>query len=499
MARHILVIDQGTTSTRGIVFDAAVAPVATAQQEFAQHYPRPGWVEHNPEDLWATALSTARQALANAGLTAADIAALGIANQRETVVVWDRRTGKAIHNAIVWQDRRTASVCEALEAAGHGALVAARTGLRLDPYFSATKIAWLLDTVEGARTAAEAGNLAFGTVDSFLLWRLTGGAVHATDATNASRTLLFDIHRGVWDDDLLRLFDIPGSMLPEVRDTAGTFGDTTADIFGAPIAVRGIAGDQQAALVGQACFRPGMVKSTYGTGCFTLLNTGRQAIASSHRLLTTIAYQFGGQRTYALEGSIFVAGAAVQWLRDGIGLIASAAETGALAAEADPAQDVYMVPAFVGLGAPHWDSDARALLSGMTRGTTRKELARAVLECVGYQTRDLLEAMFADLGTHWADAHTVIRVDGGMSGSDWTMQFLADILAAPVDRPTCLETTALGAAYLAGMAAGLYPDPDSFAATWSGERRFEPTMPEAERVRKYRGWQDALARALLRP
>ena len=499
MARHILVIDQGTTSTRGIVFDAAVAPVATAQQEFAQHYPRPGWVEHNPEDLWATALSTARQALANAGLTAADIAALGIANQRETVVVWDRRTGKAIHNAIVWQDRRTASVCEALEAAGHGALVAARTGLRLDPYFSATKIAWLLDTVEGARTAAEAGDLAFGTVDSFLLWRLTGGAVHGTDATNASRTLLFDIHRGVWDDDLLRLFGIPASMLPEVRDTAGTFGDTTADIFGAPIAVRGIAGDQQAALVGQACFRPGMVKSTYGTGCFTLLNTGRQAIASSHRLLTTIAYQFDGQRTYALEGSIFVAGAAVQWLRDGIGLIASAAETGALAAEADPAQDVYMVPAFVGLGAPHWDSDARALLSGMTRGTTRKELARAVLECVGYQTRDLLDAMFADLGTNWADARTVIRVDGGMSGSDWTMQFLADILAAPVDRPTCLETTALGAAYLAGMAAGLYPDPDTFAATWSGERRFEPAMPEAERSRKYRGWRDALARALLRP
>ncbi len=499
MARHILVIDQGTTSTRSIVFDAAVAPVATAQQEFAQHYPRPGWVEHDPEDLWATAIATARQALANAGLIAADIAALGIANQRETVVVWDRRTGRAIHNAIVWQDRRTAAACETLEAAGHSALVAARTGLRLDPYFSATKIAWLLDTVEGARAAAQAGNLAFGTVDSFLLWRLTGGAVHATDATNASRTLLFDIHRGVWDDDLLRLFGIPASMLPEVRDTAGTFGDTSADMFGAPIPVRGIAGDQQAALVGQACFRPGMVKSTYGTGCFALLNTGRQAIASSHRLLTTVAYQFDGQRTYALEGSIFVAGAAVQWLRDGIGLIASAAETGALAAEADPAQDVYMVPAFVGLGAPHWDSDARALLSGMTRGTTRKELARAVLECVGYQTRDLLEAMFADLGTHWADAHTVIRVDGGMSGSDWTMQFLADILAAPVDRPTCLETTALGAAYLAGMAAGLYPDPDSFAATWSGERRFEPTMPEAERVRKYRGWQDALARALLRP
>ncbi|HBK05507.1 MAG TPA: glycerol kinase [Acetobacteraceae bacterium] len=499
MARHILVIDQGTTSTRSIVFDASVTPVATAQREIAQIYPRPGWVEHDPEEIWTSALATARQAMANAGLAAADIAALGITNQRETVVVWDRRTGRPIYNAIVWQDRRTADVCECLDKAGHGNLIAARTGLRLDPYFSATKIAWLLDTVEGARAAARAGDLAFGTVDSFLLWRLTGGAVHATDATNASRTLLFDIHRGAWDDELLKLFDIPASMLPDVRDTAGMFGETITEQFGAPIAVRGIAGDQQAALVGQACFRPGMVKSTYGTGCFTLLNTGRQAIASSHRLLTTIAYQFDGQRTYALEGSIFVAGAAVQWLRDGIGLIASAAETGALAAEADPAQDVYMVPAFVGLGAPHWDSDARALLSGMTRGTTRKELARAVLECVGYQTRDLLDAMFADLGTAWAEARTVIRVDGGMSASDWTMQFLADILAAPVDRPTCLETTALGAAYLAGMAAGVYPDPDTFAATWAGERRFQPAMPAAERGRKYRGWQDAMARALLRP
>jgi glycerol kinase len=497
MVHHILVIDQGTTSTRGIVFDEAVAPIASAQQEFAQIYPRPGWVEHDPEEIWTTVLATARQALANAGLTAADIAAVGITNQRETVVVWDRRTGRAIHNAIVWQDRRTADVCERLEKAGHGNLIASRTGLLLDPYFSATKIAWLLDTVDGARSAAEAGHLAFGTVDSFLLWRLTDGAVHATDATNASRTLLFDIHRGEWDDELLALFNIPRAMLPDVRDTAGTFGTTTA--FGAPVAITGIAGDQQAALIGQACFRPGMVKSTYGTGCFALLNTGRQAIASSHRLVTTIAYQFKGQRTYALEGSIFVAGAAVQWLRDGIGLIVSAAETGVLAAEADPAQDIYMVPAFVGLGAPHWDSEARTLLTGMTRGTTKKELARAVLECVGYQTKDLLDAMQADLGAAWSEARTVIRVDGGMSASDWTMQFLADILAAPVDRPACLETTALGAAYLAGMAAGLYPDPETFAATWSGERRFEPNMPAAERNRKYRGWQDALARTLLRP
>ena len=359
----------------------------------------------------------------------------------------------------------------------------------------ATKIAWLLDNVEGARDAAEAGSLAFGTIDSFLLWRLTDGAVHVTDATNASRTLLFDIHRGEWDDALLRLFGVPRAMLPEVRDSAGVFGSTA--VFGTPVGIRGVAGDQQAALIGQACFRPGMVKSTYGTGCFALLNTGSKAIASSHRLVTTIAYQLGGERTYALEGSIFVAGAAVQWLRDGLGLIGSAAETGALAADADPAQDVYLVPAFVGLGAPHWDSDARALLTGMTRGTTRRELARAALECVAYQTRDLLEAMRADLGADWG-GDTVIRVDGGMSASDWTMQFLADILAAPVDRPAYLETTAAGAAYLAGMDIGLYPDAAMFAADWTAERRFEPVMTDEERARKYRGWQDAVARALLR-
>jgi glycerol kinase len=498
MARHILVVDQGTTSTRTIIFDAAVAPVATAQQELTQLYPRPGWVEHDPEEIWATVLSTARRALSDAALTPADIAALGIANQRETVVLWDRRSGNAIHNAIVWQDRRTAATCRRLADAGHEALIAARTGLLLDPYFSATKIAWLLDNVAGAREAAEAGSLAFGTVDSFLLWRLTGHRVHATDATNASRTLLFDIHRGEWDPDLLALFGIPRAMLPEVRDCAGLFGDTDPALFGETIAIRGVAGDQQAALVGQACFRPGMVKSTYGTGCFALLNTGQKAITSTHRLVTTIAYQFGGERTYALEGSIFVAGAAVQWLRDGLGLIESAAETGALAAEADPAQRVYMVPAFVGLGAPHWDSEARALLTGMTRGTTRRELARAVLESVAYQTRDLLEAMRADLGTEWA-GDTVIRVDGGMSASDWTMQFLADILAAPVDRPFGLETTALGAAYLAGMAAGLYPDIETFAAAWAAERRFEPTMDAEERAERYQGWLNAVARVLLRP
>ena len=498
MAGHILVVDQGTTSTRAIVFDPAVAPVASAQQEFTQIYPRPGWVEHDPEEIWATVMTTARQALSQAGLTARDVAALGITNQRETVVVWDRRTGKALHNAIVWQDRRTAELCERLESAGHGGLIAGRTGLRLDPYFSATKIAWLLDTIDGARPAARAGSLAFGTVDSFVLWRLSGGAVHATDATNASRTLLFDIHRGDWDADLLALFDVPRAMLPQVRDSAGLFGTTAGDLFDGPIAIRGIAGDQQGALIGQACFRPGMVKSTYGTGCFALLNTGRKAITSGHRLITTIAYQLGGERTYALEGSIFVAGAAVQWLRDGLGLIESAEETGMLAAAADPAQQVYMVPAFVGLGAPHWDSEARALLTGMTRGTTKRELVRAVLECVAYQTRDLLEAMRADVGDAWS-ADTVVRVDGGMSASDWTMQFLADILAAPVDRPGCLETTALGAGYLAGMAAGLYPDIEAFAAGWAAERRFEPAMSEEMRAERYRGWQDAVARTLLRP
>ena len=499
---HVLVIDQGTTSTRSIVFDAAAQPVATAQQEFPQHFPRPGWVEHDPEDLWRTALNTARDALARAGLGAADVAALGIANQRETCVLWDRATGRAVHPAIVWQDRRTAAMCETLAGAGHGALVAARCGLRLDPYFSATKLAWMLDEVTGARGAAEAGRLAFGTVDSFLLWRLTGGRVHATDATNASRTLLLDIHTGQWDAGLLDLFRIPRAVLPEVRDSAGAFGETDPGLLGGAMAVRGIAGDQQAALIGQACFAPGMIKSTYGTGCFALLNTGPHAVSSRHGMLTTIAYQLAGQRTYALEGSIFVAGAAVQWLRDGLGLVAEAAETGALAAAADPAQPVYLVPAFVGLGAPYWDSEARGLLCGLTRGTTRRELARAALEAVAYQTRDLLEAMHADLQQPGGPAldlagRTVIRVDGGMSASDWTMQSLADTLAAPVDRPRVLETTALGAAYLAGSDAGLYPGLDAFAEGWAAERRFVPGMAPEERRARYRGWRDAVARTLL--
>jgi len=497
MKPSVLVIDQGTTSTRAIIFGSDATPIAMAQEEFRQIFPQPGWVEHDPEDLWRTTLSTAREALAKAGLKASEVAGLGITNQRETAVVWERATGKPIYNAIVWQDRRGAPRCLELKEQGHEAFVTQRTGLLLDPYFSATKVAWILDHVPGARARAVRGELAFGTVDSFLLWRLTGGAKHATDATNASRTLLFDIHKGQWDADLAALLRVPLAMLPDVRDCAAEFGVTGAEHFGESIAVRGIAGDQQAALVGQACFQPGMVKSTYGTGCFLLLNTGTQAVVSRNRLLTTIAYQWNGTRTYALEGSIFSAGATVQWLRDGLGIFASAAESGELAAGANSSQPVYLVPAFTGLGAPHWDSEARATIIGISRGTTRKELARAALESVAYQTRDLLEAVHGD----WkADgASPVIRVDGGMSHSDWTMQFLADMLDCPVDRPSVLETTALGAAFLAGWQAGVYASPEDFARTWRLERNFKPTMAQAERETRYHGWRDAVARTVLRP
>ncbi|WP_158813825.1 glycerol kinase GlpK [Methylocapsa sp. S129] len=495
MSGHILVIDQGTTSTRTIVFGSDAAPVATAQQEFRQIFPQPGWVEHDPEDIWRSALATVREALTKAGLAPSALAGIGIANQRETTLVWSRATGRPIHNAIVWQDRRTAALCADLKARGHERLVAERTGLLLDPYFSATKIAWLLDNVSGARSQAERGELAFGTVDSFLLWRLTNGKVHATDATNASRTLLLDIHSGAWDDDLLALFGVPRSMLPEVRDCAAEFGVASPEHFGVAAPIRGVAGDQQAALIGQACFQPGMAKSTYGTGGFVLLNTGDEPVASKHRLLTTIAYQWKGARRYALEGSIFSAGATVQWLRDGLGIIANAAETGALAAGADAAQRVYFVPAFTGLGAPHWNSEARGAITGLTRGTTRKEIARAALESVAYQTRDLIAAMQADGGRGGGpEANPVIRIDGGMSASDWTMQFLADMLDAPVDRPGVLETTALGAAFLAGWQAGVYPGPEEFARNWRRERRFTPSMPRDERESRYRGWRDAVGR-----
>jgi glycerol kinase len=486
-------LDQGTTSSRAIVFGPDLVIRGLGQREFAQFYPRPGWVEHEPEDIWATTVETARQAIAASGLKAADIAAVGITNQRETSLVWDRRTGKPIHRAIVWQDRRTADACRRLKNAGHETMVTARTGLLLDPYFSGTKIAWLLDNVEGARALAEAGHLAFGTVDTFLVWRLTGGRVHATDATNASRTLLYDINKGAWDDDLLKLLRIPRAMLPEVRDSNGDFGTTEASLLGAPLRILGVAGDQQAATIGQACFAPGMVKSTYGTGCFAVLNTGNAPVASKSRLLTTVAYQVGGKLTYALEGAIFIAGAAVQWLRDGLKIIESASETGPLAERADPAQDVYLVPAFVGLGAPYWQPEARGALFGLTRGTSPAEFAHAALEAVCYQTRDLIEAMRSD----WqAQARSVLRVDGGMVASDWTMQRLADILDAPVERPVIQETTALGAAWLAGHKAGAWPDAEGFSKLWKLDKAFSPGMTSTERERKYAGWKRSVAAVL---
>lgn len=495
MSAHVLAIDQGTTSSRAIVFNDDFEIVASAQQEFQQFFPQSGWVEHDPEEIWQSAVGTCRRALDKAGLTAGDIAAIGITNQRETTIVWDRTTGKPIHRAIVWQDRRTAELCSQLAADGNNAMIAAKTGLLLDAYFSGTKISWLLDNVEGARRLAEDGKLLFGTVDTFLLWRLTGGRQHATDATNASRTLLYNIHENCWDEELLALLRVPASMLPEVRDSSADFGITETGILGGAIPVRGIAGDQQAALVGQACFQPGMIKSTYGTGCFIVLNTGSEAVVSKNRLLTTIGYRLNGKTTYALEGSIFVAGAAVQWMRDAMGLIEAASETGKLARKADISQDVYLVPAFTGLGAPHWDPDARGAIFGITRATGPAELSRAALESVCYQTRDLLEAMRGD----WEHmGNTVLRADGGMTASNWTMQFLADILDAPVDRPRLLETTAVGAAYLAGLHQGIFPGPEEFAMSWKRDRRFTPAFDEELRIRKYNGWKDAVRRTLSR-
>ncbi len=491
---HILAIDQGTTSSRAILFDRDLNAVAMAQQEFPQLFPQNGWVEHDPEDLWRSVVKTGRDAMAKAGVEARNIAAIGVTNQRETTLVWDRATGAPIYPAIVWQDRRTAGLCARLRAEGAEDRVRDKTGLLLDPYFSATKLAWILDNVTGARARAEAGKLAFGTVDSYLIWRLTGGRRHVTDATNAARTLLYDIHTGRWDTDMLALFGIPEAMLPEVLDSAADFGVASAEAFGGAIPILGVAGDQQAAAVGQACLEPGMIKSTYGTGCFALLNTGAQPVHSRNRLLTTIAYRVDGQTTYALEGAIFIAGAVVQWLRDGLGVIASAAETQGLASRADPSQNVYIVPAFTGLGAPYWDADCRGAIYGITRGTGPAELARAALESVAYQTRDLVEAMARDWTA--APGQTVLRVDGGMSASDWTMQFLADMLAAPVDRSTVQETTALGAARLAGLKAGFFPSLDAVASSWSLDRRFEPTMDTGTRAAKYAGWQDAVRRTL---
>jgi glycerol kinase len=474
-----------------MLFNKDFSICGQSQKEFAQHFPDSGWVEHDPMDIWRTTLETSKEVIANAGITSSDIAAIGITNQRETTLIWDRKTGLPIYNAIVWQDRRTAALCTELKRLNHEALVSERTGLLLDPYFSATKIAWILDNIPNARPRAERGELAFGTVDTWLLWNLTDGQSHATDATNASRTLLYNIHRGQWDDDLLDLFNVPRQLLPEVKDSAADFGST--DLFGKPINIYGIAGDQHAATIGQACFEPGMMKSTYGTGCFALLNTGTTAVKSNNRMLTTIAYQLEGKTTYALEGSIFIAGAAVQWLRDGLGIIESAKQSGELAAQADDHQQVYMIPAFTGLGAPWWDADARGALIGLTRGTGPAEISRAALESVCYQTLDLLNAMQADWGN---SATTVLRVDGGMVASDWTMQRLADILQAQVDRPVIAETTALGAAWLAGSRAGVWPDQAGFANSWQLDKSFAPQMDKPERDCKVAGWDIAVKRVL---
>ena len=486
---YILAIDQGTTSSRAIVFDAALTPLASAQQEFTQHFPHSGWVEHDPEEIWQSVLTTSRLAIEKGGIAAKDIAGIGITNQRETTVVWDRETGQPIHNAIVWQDRRTANYCRDLREDGFEEVVTSRTGLLVDPYFSATKLRWLLENVEGAREAAEAGKLAFGTIDSWLIWKLTGGKAHATDATNAARTMLYDIAKGRWSTTIAEKLGVPIGMLPEVKDCAAEFGVTDPGHFGVEIPILGVAGDQQAATVGQACFKPGMLKSTYGTGCFALLNTGDQMVRSENRLLTTIAYQLDGKVTYALEGSIFIAGAVVQWLRDGLKIIESAGDTQSLAEAADPEQEVIIVPAFTGLGAPYWNPDCRGAVFGLTRNSGPAEFARAALESVGFQTRDLLEAMQAD----WSDdARPTLRVDGGMTASDWAMQFLSDILGAPVDRPKVLETTALGAAWLAGYKAGLCPEPDEFATSWALDRNFTPQMEEAAREARYGAWQKAV-------
>jgi len=498
MKRYILALDQGTTSSRAIVFDHDGRVVSVAQQEFPQIYPQPGWVEHDPEAIWDSQLSVARSALNKAGCSAGEIVAIGVANQRETTIVWDRRTGRTIANAIVWQCRRTAPLCAALRSAGHEPLFRARTGLVLDAYFSGTKIAWLLDNVPDARRRAERGELAFGTVDTFLIWRLTGGSVHATDPSNASRTLLFNLQRGEWDSELLAVLNIPRALLPEVRSSASDFGATDEGFFGAPIPIRAAAGDQQAATFGQACFDPGMAKNTYGTGCFLLMNTGQAAVTSHNGLLTTIGWtlQLAGREqpptptTYCLEGSVFIGGAAVQWLRDELRIIASAYETEALAGSVADTGGVYFVPAFVGLGAPYWDPRARGAIVGLTRGTNRAHITRATLEAIAYQTRDVLEAMAADAGGKL----TALRVDGGASRNNWLMQFQADMLGTRVERPAITETTALGAAYLAGLAAQFWSGLDEIAAQWRAERAFEPHMSADERAQRYAGWKVAVER-----
>ncbi|MBL8709255.1 MAG: glycerol kinase GlpK [Rhodospirillaceae bacterium] len=484
----ILAIDQGTTSTRAIAFNLAGEPQASAQQELPQIYPADGWVEHDPEEIWRATVAVSKAVLDKVG--PGRVAAIGITNQRETAVVWDRKTGKPVHNAIVWQDRRGAPLCKKLLADGLEPMIQRKTGLLIDSYFSATKIAWILENVAGARAAAERGDLAFGTIDSFLLWRLTGGKAHVTDVTNASRTMLCDIHSMAWDDELLKLFGIPRAMLPAIRDNDAEFGISDPALLGVALPITGVAGDQQAALIGQACFTPGMIKSTYGTGCFALMNTGKTAVLSKNRLLTTIGYRLKGEAAYAVEGSIFIAGAAVQWLRDGLKLIQRAGETEQLARSVRGTGGVYLVPAFTGLGAPYWDPLARGALLGLTRDTGIAEIVRAALEAVCYQTRDLMSAMVADTGTEVQS----LRVDGGMVRNDWVMQFLADLLNVPIGRPVVVETTALGAAMAAGLGAGLIPDLKTAAAHWQQERLFQPQMPAEERERLYEGWQAAIRR-----
>ncbi|MGS2743716.1 glycerol kinase GlpK [Halomonas sp. LS-001] len=490
MSSYILAIDQGTTSSRAILFDRQGQVVSVAQQEFPQHFPHDGWIEHNPDDIWESVLDTCRNVIAKANIDIQQISGVGITNQRETTIVWDRKTGKPIYNAIVWQDRRTSDICETLRDQGHTQTVQASTGLLIDPYFSATKIAWVLDNVDGARERAERGELAFGTVDSFLIWRLTNGQRHVTDATNASRTALFNIHRQEWDDELLSLFRIPASLLPEVKDSSDDFGTLAKQWLGAELPIAGVAGDQQAALFGQACFTPGMGKSTYGTGCFMIVNTGDEPATSRNRLLTTVGYRLNGKPTYAMEGSIFVAGATMQWLRDGLNLFADAAETEALAKETRAGHSVYLVPAFTGLGAPHWDPKARGAILGLTRDTGIAEIVAAGLQAVCYQTRDLQNCMNDDMSA----TPGRLRVDGGMVRNNWVMQFLADMLGVDVDRPAVLETTALGAAYLAGLRLGWYKSLDEIQQLWQCESSFTPTMDETTRETLYQGWQDAVAR-----
>jgi glycerol kinase len=492
MADYVLALDQGTTSSRAVLFDRDGKIVAAAQEEFPQLYPKPGWVEHNPEDIWQSQYRVARQVIQTQNLTASDIAAIGITNQRETTLIWDRVTGEPIHNAIVWQCRRTADLCEQLKTEGFDKTIQQQTGLVTDAYFSGTKVAWLLDHVPGARDRAENGELAFGTVDSFLIWRLTGGRLHLTDVSNASRTLLYDIHRGDWSDDILTRLNIPRTLLPNVKPSSMVYGETDSDLFGAPIPIAGTAGDQQAATFGQACYAAGLAKNTYGTGCFLLMNTGTEAVDSHNNLLTTIAWQIGENEVhYALEGSVFITGAAVQWLRDEMKLISSAAESEQIATSIESCDGVYVVPAFVGLGAPYWDQYARGAIVGLTRGSGRAQIVRATLESIAYQTRDVLEAMHADSGLELQ----ALRVDGGAVRNDFLMQFQADILGVPVQRPAVTETTALGAAYLAGLATGFWSSQGQLAHQWAVEKTFEPQMSGDERDRLYSGWQQAVERA----